>query len=133
MPGPAARLAVPGAQGFEDAELGERGREEGGAGTPRGPGGGRRLARAEGALPGPPGCRAGRGLTMEEDAEAPGRRGRGAGMLRTPWRRRTRDRALPSGSLSGALGASTRKWRPLSGSPYPFQLLNLRGKITTII
>lgn len=133
MRGPAARLAVPGAQGFEDAELRAQGREEGGARAPRGPGGGRRLARAEGARPGPPGCRAGRWLTMEEDAKAPGRRGRGAGMLRAPRRRRTRGRALPLGSLSGALGASTGKWRPLCGSPCRSQLLNLRGKITIIM
>lgn len=61
MRGPAAGQAVPGVQGFEDEELRAQGREEGGARAPRGSGGGRRLARAEGARPGPPGCRAGPG------------------------------------------------------------------------
>lgn len=53
---------------------GRRGNREGDAGS-QGP-----RARDQGLR----GAELGAGLTMEEDAETPGRRGRGAGMLREP-------------------------------------------------
>jgi hypothetical protein len=99
MRGPAARLAVPGAL---DAELGERGREEGGARAPREPGGGRWLARAEGARPGPPGCRAGRGAD-----NGGGRRDAGAA------RARSRDAAGAAGG--GGLEAEHSPRVPFPG------------------
>lgn len=119
----ASRMRSSGRVGGRREAPGRRGDREGDAGSP-GP-----RARDRGLR----GAELGAGLTMEEDAETPGRRGRGAGMQWAPRRRRTWGRALPSGSLSGAIGASTGKWRPLNGSLYRSQLLNLRGKIIIIV
>lgn len=118
MRGPAAGLAVPGALGFEDAELGARGREEGGARAPRGPGGGRWLARAEGARPGPPGCRAGRGAD-----NGGGRRDAGAA--------RARSRDAAGAAAEEDAGPSTLLGFPFRGDPcFHRQMAALSGSPT---